>query len=546
MKRRDEKMKTKKKVFTRLAVLLLLLMAAVPTASAGWDYYREIEINNGTVSGSADLSSFPVLIDHAADWLQRADSGDHVRRADGYDIVFTDSVNANKLDFEIEEYNGTAGTLVAWVRIPTLDHDANTSIRLYYGNSAATDWSNPTGVWDTNYKAVWHLKETTGGAGAIKDSTSNDNDGTDYGSPNLDVAGQIDGADAFDGTDDYLSAGTTNFEMQRGTYSAWVNFDNWANNQNDVLFSVSSEAAATSANLVGYWRRLDVGGNTIEDISGNGNNGTIYGTGGTAESGTANTLTDTDQRYMVGWGEDRHPTLNKWYHICLTYDGLVVRLFVNGVEEDNKTVPSGGGSLVVKSHDLSIGSDAGAQKFFNGTIDEVRFYDAAISEDRIRSRYLGALSAHKNADNNLVMHFGPATMTTDVSGLSGWHHVAGTYDNNDKAYLYLDGVEKVNTAFSGGTHSLFGDYSYFANDENDQMQSAGKMDEFRVSASARSGDWINTSHNNQNSPSTFYSVAGTATSTGGSDPVPELPTVILFAVGLVVLVGYVWLGRKNK
>jgi hypothetical protein len=51
--------------------------------------------------------------------------------------------------------------------------------------------------------------------------------------------------------------------------------------------------------------------------------------------------------------------------------------------------------------------------------------------------------------------------------------------------------------------------------------------------------------NNQNSPSTFYSVKD-RTDTGGSDPVPELPTAILLAVGLVVLVGYVYIGGEEK
>lgn len=55
-------------------LLFLLFMAAAialtPAASAGWDYYREIEINSGKVSGSANLNSFPVLINLSADWLE--------------------------------------------------------------------------------------------------------------------------------------------------------------------------------------------------------------------------------------------------------------------------------------------------------------------------------------------------------------------------------------------------------------------------------------------------------------------------------------------
>ena len=476
---------------------------------------------------------------------------------------------------------------------------------------------------DGDTLGYWRLNNESG-ATAV-DSSGRSNDGALY---NFDgtywVTGKFGYGLDFDGTGEYVQTGTSNFSMQQGTYEAWVNFDNWANSQNDVLIAVPSEAAATSANLTGYWRQLDdSGGITIEDISGNGNNGTIYGTGGTAESGTTNTLTDINRTwtedewigetiyiteevgegqnrtvasnndttitvtsdwttnpdhtseyavtsdnewgtgsgrfgdaitfngadnfilvpnslslcptvgitleawvypieygttkvvekgdwdghsigldnwrgwkggiciangtsYDVNWSEKR-PTLNKWYHLCLTYNGSMVRLFVNGVEKGNKTVPSGS-SLKVNSRDLSIGSVAGMDKFFNGTIDEVRFYDAAISEDRIRSLYLGALSAHKNADNKLVMHLGPATMTTDVSGLSGWHHIAGTYDNvPGKAYLFLDGAQKAEADFSGGTHRIFGDQTYIGNDENNQMDFAGTVDEVRVLNYSKTG-----------------------------------------------------------
>ena len=39
---------------------------------------------------------------------------------------------------------------------------------------------------------------------------------------------------------------------------------------------------------------------------------------------------------------------------------------------------------------------------------------------------------------------------------------------------------------------------------------------------------------------------GTQGGTGGADPVPELPTIILLAVGLLVLVGYVYVGRRRR
>ena len=54
----------------------------------------------------------------------------------------------------------SAGTLLAWVRIPTLHFNDSTNIYIYYGNSAVTSpTENPSGVWSSGYAGVWHLKE---------------------------------------------------------------------------------------------------------------------------------------------------------------------------------------------------------------------------------------------------------------------------------------------------------------------------------------------------------------------------------------------------
>ena len=45
----------------------------------------------------------------------------------------------------------------------------------------------------------------------------------------------------------------------------------------------------------------------------------------------------------------------------------------------------------------------------------------------------------------------------------------------------------------------------------------GVVDEFEVSGSARSADWILAAYNNQNSPSTFY-VVGAETGQGAMTP----------------------------
>ena len=93
---------------------------------------------------------------------------------------------------------------------------------------------------------------------------------------------------------------------------------------------------------------------------------------------------------------------------------------------------------------------------------------------------------------------------------------------------------------------IFGDYAYLGNDENNQMPFAGKMDEARISATARSGDWIKTSYDNQDSPATFYSVAGATDAPEGTDPVPDPSALVLFAAGLVMLTVFFGWGTRRK
>ena len=79
---------------------------------------------------------------------------------------------------------------------------------MYYGDSTITgSTANASGVWDADYMGVWHFKETVGGSGAIKDSTSNAENGTNVNSPTLGAAGQMGSAITFAGTTDYVSLG---------------------------------------------------------------------------------------------------------------------------------------------------------------------------------------------------------------------------------------------------------------------------------------------------------------------------------------------------
>ena len=117
----------------------------------------------------------PVLISGTFPYLASIASGGRVQNINGYDIVFTsDAAGLNQLDHEIDSYNPATGAAAFWVGVPLLSHTTDTTIYMWYGNSAVQlSQENKPGVWVNGYVGVWHL------TGSSTDSTTNANHGLD-------------------------------------------------------------------------------------------------------------------------------------------------------------------------------------------------------------------------------------------------------------------------------------------------------------------------------------------------------------------------------
>ena len=138
-------------------------------------YNRIITIDNTKVSGSQNLTNYPMLFHITEDYLKTVANGGKIQNNNGYDIVFYTEDGATKLDHEIIKYNGSIGEFKAYIEIPTLNYNNDTIIKMFYSNAnISSSQENITGTWNSNYKAVWHLDAD------ILDSTINDNDLTEY------------------------------------------------------------------------------------------------------------------------------------------------------------------------------------------------------------------------------------------------------------------------------------------------------------------------------------------------------------------------------
>lgn len=74
--------------------------------------------------------------------------------------------------------------------------------------------------------------------------------------------------------------------------------------------------------------------------------------------------------------------VDTWTHLAFTYDCSVMTLYVNGRVVGTRTQ---GGSVARSDAPLRIGGNAIWGEFFEGSIDEVRLYDGALTEAQIRN-----------------------------------------------------------------------------------------------------------------------------------------------------------------
>jgi hypothetical protein len=73
---------------------------------------------------------------------------------------------------------------------------------------------------------------------------------------------------------------------------------------------------------------------------------------------------------------------NSWTHLAATYDGAMVRLYVNGVQVSSHAQT---GAISSSANPVQIGGDTIYGQYFQGRIDEVRIYNRALSQAEIQT-----------------------------------------------------------------------------------------------------------------------------------------------------------------
>lgn len=86
--------------------------------------------------------------------------------------------------------------------------------------------------------------------------------------------------------------------------------------------------------------------------------------------------------------------IQTWHHYCGTYDGASIRLFVDGVQVNEKQIA---GSIAASSDKLYLGRDYGngVDRRFNGDLGEVAYFSRALSGPEVRKLYLESAAGNE-------------------------------------------------------------------------------------------------------------------------------------------------------
>ncbi len=187
--------------------------------------------------------------------------------------------------------------------------------------------------------------------GNANDESGNGNDGTGNGDVTLaaDRFGDADRAYLFDGNFDYINIGnSTDFNFTNNfTVGVW-------------LKSTSLGNLNTLVRKGQYSWSLEI--RTIQNAQ--------LGADGISAQALGVTSMAND----------------KWHHVIGTYDGSTISIYVDGKLDDSK--PASGNSVVNSTEVWIGGNSQDDNRWFNGTMDDVRLYNRALPANEILALYM--------------------------------------------------------------------------------------------------------------------------------------------------------------
>ena len=253
--------------------------------------------------------------------------------------------------------------------------------------------------------------------------------GATYGA----TTGKVGGAYSFDGTDDRIYANNISLNNSAMSACCWVKLNNFTSSSYPYIFALGSNTGGTGIQIgLSVWQsdsKIHLVGNGSEPSS------------------------------------EYTPPLNTWIHLCITIQGAITKLYVNGELTNTQTNANSPKTQTCLCLGARSNSTSGAGSAFSypmsGYINDFRLYDNCLSEKEIKEISKGLilhypLNRQGWGQENLVLNSG---CFTSVSGWTNNQNTTISLDNNELKVVLnqtssTPGIKTVNTInFSAGTYT---------------------------------------------------------------------------------------------
>jgi len=321
------------------------------------------------------LTNFPALFSRTSAGgagipdFRTVGNGGKVKDASGYDLnLFTSSALTSLLDQETILYVASTGQVIKWARVASIA--TATVVYWGYGDSAiSTSQDNTTGVWRSEYKAVYHLEDNAAST-TVAESTSNANTATNVANTSgKTTTGKVSAGLTYNGSSDGTTAPSISAlnNVANMSYSCWVKP---AGLKDYGGIMVKSDTPA--------YERFGI----LSSGTGFSDNSAVLTVFGTLGGGSLFAYTAASQ-LVVG----------TWTHIAATWDGSQStdstrhKVYVNGVAK-TLTFYSGtpSGAIANTTDPIKLGVDR-VNTYYNCTIDEARAYAGTQTAEWYEAEY---------------------------------------------------------------------------------------------------------------------------------------------------------------
>ena len=310
------------------------------TTTSGEPSLASVPIQSSPSNGAVNTSTTPTI-----SW--NASTG-----ADSYRVQVSSGSNFSNLLMDQANITNTS------VAVSSLTNSTTYYWRVLAHNSVgdspwSTSWSFTTSAPAPTGTLVAHWKMDEGSGSTLVDASDYSNNATTSGNPTW-VSGVDGGALRFNGSNQFgFAADANSLDLTQSlTIAAWIRPE-----KRDTQYLIKkAEHNATN----GYELSLSSGGKVFfrfnQDSSGN--------------------------TYRLD-SQSSYPTDGTtWMHVAITYDGSVMRMYIDGVQNNTKSFSSAS-SINTNALTVAIGAGNDGFRGIQGAMDDVRIYNTALSASEI-------------------------------------------------------------------------------------------------------------------------------------------------------------------